>query len=189
MTLPTTTVNFSRLLPADSAVLVIDIQEKLLAAMQGADAQRVVRVSEQVLTGAGALGVPVLFTEQYPKGLGPTAESLVALAPDANRVAKTEFDGTEQEAVRTFLEGKKQVLVLGMEAHICVHQTVRSLCSQHAVHVISDGTCARNPDHHRLAEAMWRQSGPQVSCGEAVLFDWLAKAGGGAFKTISRAIR
>ena len=175
--------------PAASVLLLVDIQERLLSAMSDASAARVLRVAETLLIGAAALGVPVVVSEQYPKGLGATAPSLVALLR-APAVAKTVFDASAVPEIRNALEGKTQVIVAGMEAHICVHQSVRGLKAQgFDVTVASDATCSRSEEHHRLAEGLWRDSGASVSCGEAILFDWLGEAGGEAFKSISKAIR
>ncbi|MFK8000350.1 MAG: isochorismatase family protein [Polyangiales bacterium] len=175
--------------PAESVLLLVDIQERLLGAMSDAAATRVVRVAETLLIGAAALEVPVVISEQYPKGLGPTAPSLLAHF-DGRAVAKTVFDASEVPEIQSALQGRRQVIVAGMEAHICVHQTVRGLKAQgFEVTVASDATCSRSDEHQRLAEGLWRESGASVSCGEAVLFDWLGKAGGDAFKIISKAIR
>lgn len=175
--------------PSSSALLLIDIQERLLDAMRSPTAAGVLEVAETLLIGANALGVPVVISEQYPKGLGPTASSLLAHF-GGQAVAKTVFDASAVPEIRAALEGRKQIIVAGMEAHICVHQTVRGLVTQgFDVTVASDATCSRSEEHHRLAEGLWRASGASVSCGEAVLFDLLGEAGGEAFKTISKAIR
>ena len=157
--------------------------------MSDTAAARVIKVAETLLIGAAALDVPVVISEQYPKGLGPTASSLLAHF-SGQAVAKTLFDASAVPEIRGALEGRKQVIVAGMEAHICVHQSVRGLAAQgFEVTVASDATCSRAEEHHRLAEGLWRASGASVSCGEAILFDWLGEAGGDAFKTISKAIR
>ena len=157
--------------------------------MSEESAARVLRVNEALLIGANALGVPVVVSEQYPKGLGATAPALQAHMK-GNAVAKTLFDASAVPEIRSALEGRKHVIVTGMEAHICVHQTVRGLVEQgYEVSVASDATCSRSGDHHRIAEGLWRASGAEVSCGEAILFDWLGEAGGDAFKAISKAIR
>jgi nicotinamidase-related amidase len=175
--------------PAESVLLLVDIQERLLGAMSDGDAARVVRVAETLLIGAAALDVPVVISEQYPRGLGATAAPLLAHF-GGHAVAKTVFDASAVPEIRSALEGRRHVIVAGMEAHICVHQTVRGLKAEgFEVTVASDATCSRAKEHHRLAEGLWRDSGASVSCGEAILFDWLGKAGGDAFKTISKAIR
>ena len=175
--------------PAASTLLIVDVQERLLDAMSDEAAARVLRVTESLLVGANALNIHVAVSEQYPKGLGPTAESLRPhFAGEA--VGKTLFDASAVPAIREALDGRSHVVVAGMEAHICVHQTVRGLIALgYKVVVASDATCSRSDDHHRIAEGLWRQSGASVSCGEAVLFDWLGEGSGEAFKTISRAIR
>ncbi|MEM9865809.1 MAG: isochorismatase family protein [Myxococcota bacterium] len=172
-----------------SAILLVDVQEKLVAAMDEARAARCLRACEQLLVGAEALGIRVVVTEQYPKGLGSTHASL-SIPTDATVIAKTAFDATEAEGVLEALAGCEQIVVAGMEAHICVFQTVRALAARNLdVHVAADAVCSRDPDHMRLAEHLYRDCGARVSCAETVLFDWLRVAGGDAFKTISRAIR
>ena len=176
--------------PAQSAVLLIDVQERLVAAMDDTAMERVVRAARALAIGASALDVPIVVTEQYPKGLGPTIAALEPHLKSATFVEKTLFDASQVEAVAAALKGRTHVIVAGLEAHICVHQTVRGLAAAgFDVHVVSDATCSRSQDHLRLAEEMWRRSGAHVSCAETVLFDWLGKAGGEAFKTISAAIR
>ena len=182
--------------PASSALVIIDVQDKLLAAMPNDAQERVLRVCNQLVTGASALAVPVFLTEQYPKGLGHTAEALephlhgAGVGPE-RRFEKTHFSAMDVPEFRSALDGGyTDVFVVGMEAHICVHQTVRDLCEAgYRTHVVSDGTCSRQDEHRRIAEGLWTRSGASVTCGEAVLFDWLGKAGGDAFKAISRAIR
>lgn len=173
-----------------SALVLIDIQERLIAAMAESDQERLLKVATQLLVGADALGVPVVITEQYPKGLGHTIDALSALAPSAKILEKLDFDATAVAGVRDAIGDRSQVVVCGLEAHICVFQTVRGLSDlEREVTVVSDACASRNAEHHRLAEGMWSKLGANVSCGESVLFDWLGRAGGDAFKTISRAIR
>ena len=179
-----------RLQPSSSVLVIIDVQDRLLAAMPSGTRDAMVANIEHLLEGARLLDVPVLFTEQYPKGLGPTVDSL---AKDGSEVfEKAEFDATQVPDFMKCLSklGREQLVVTGMEAHVCVHQTVRGLRAEgFAVHVPFDATCSRDLENRRIAEGLWRASGATVTCAETVLFDWLGRAGGDAFKAISKRLR
>lgn len=186
-------------LPLDrqtTALLVVDVQEKLVPAMQHEGTPCVANVA-RLLQGAQALGVRVLVTEQYPKGLGHTVPELQAhlLAAQAVVHEKVAFAATGNAPTQALLaqwqaQGVRTVLVCGMEAHICVHQTVRGLAALgFEVHVVSDACASRTADNHAIAQGLWRDSGGIVTSTEACLFDLLGQAGGDAFKLISRLIR
>ncbi len=171
-------------------LVIIDVQERLSGAMPEGARDAMVKNIENLREGARLLDVPVLFTEQYPKGLGPTVEHLSTDGCDV--FEKTEFDATQVPDFMKCLSklGREQLVVTGMEAHVCVHQTVRGLRGEgFAVHVPFDGTCSRDLEHRRIAEGLWRTSGATVTCAETVLFDWLGRAGGDAFKAISKRLR
>jgi len=182
--------------PDKSVLLVVDVQERLLAAMpEDAGADAAARCA-QLVRGAGHVNVPVIVTEQYPKGLGATAgvvaEALSELTSPSQRFEKLEFDVSRDAAILEAIRvtGATQVVVAGMESHICVHQSVRGLVSEgFEVFVALDATCSRNPQHVEVARGLWRDDGAAVSVVEAILFDWLGRAGGDAFKAISRLIK
>ena len=170
--------------------MIIDVQERLFAAMPEGARDAMVKNIADLREGARLLEVPVLFTEQYPKGLGPTVDDLST--EESEVFEKTEFDATQVPDFMKCLSklGREQVVVTGMEAHVCVHQSVRGLRSEGLqVHVPFDGTCSRDLEHRRIAEGLWRASGATVTCAETVLFDWLGRAGGDAFKAISKRLR
>lgn len=185
-------------LEADGVVLVVvDIQERLVAAMPEALGESCVQNAVRLVEGARLLGVPVMVTEQYPKGLGhtvaPLREALDRVEDGTTPIEKVEFDACRCAG---FADGigalgdRRTVILSGMEAHICVWQTARGLLGQGlSVHVPFDATCSRNPENRRIAEGLWAQAGAVVTCTETVLFDLLGKAGGDAFKQISRLVR
>ncbi len=181
-----------KLVPANSVLVLVDIQERLVAAMPD-ERDRVVKNAAILAEAAGLLEIPVLVSEQYPRGLGATVPPLAAKLPGSARVVeKVEFDACANDAFREALGaiGRSQVVLAGMEAHICVYQTARGLAAAgHEVHVPYDATCSRRLDHREQARGLWSAVGATPSITETVLFDWLGKAGGDAFKTISKLIR
>lgn len=184
------------LVPSRSVLLVVDVQERLAAVMPEQGASPVKNI-DLLLEAAQLLGVEVVVTEQYPKGLGPTVPALKErLASVPNRtLEKIEFDATKNEVIATHLDGlrsqgRTHVVLTGMEAHICVYQTARGLVSQgFQVQVAHDATASRTKSNAMLGRKLWSEAGAVVSGTETVLFDWLGKAGGDAFKTISKRLR
>ncbi len=184
--------------PATTALLVVDIQDKLVPAMQGGAAQCIANTA-RLIEGLGALDVRVLASEQYPKGLGRTvpelAQKLAAHRPGAPVLEKSEFSAVANPEIQAVVaqwqtEGVRSVLVCGMEAHICVYQTVRGLCEMgFVVHVVTDACASRTAENHAVAVGLWQSAGAVVTSTEAALFDLLGRAGGDAFKLISRLIR
>ena len=174
-----------------TGILIVDFQEKLCAAMD----PEAVRCSERnvthLLTLAQRLDLPVIVTEQYPKGLGPTLPSITKLA-DSTALAKIAFSALRDKEVATAIaeSGRRQWVVVGMETHICVYQTVRDLC-QHGLEVVvpMDAVLSRTPENNRVGLDLIERAGGAVSATEAVLFDLLKEANGPAFKEISRLIR
>jgi len=178
-----------RLLAETSVVVVIDIQDKLLAKMPGAAA--LVRNAGFVLDVAAKLGVPVLATEQYPKGLGPTTPEVARrLAPALP--AKTTFSCC---GAGTFLEElemlrRPNVVLVGMETHVCVAQTALDLL--HAglnVFLPADAISARNAIDHDTALRRLEQAGAVPTTTEATAFEWLRDAAHVQFKAVSALVK
>jgi nicotinamidase-related amidase len=182
-----------RLRRDDAAVLVIDVQERLVAAMGGERGERVVRATRTLVEGARVLGLPVIATEQYPRGLGPTVEAVrAALSPDGPPIEKTAFSCLVEDAVRAAIDatGRRQWIVAGMEAHVCVFQTVRDLAAEgRDVFVAADAVLSRTDANVRVGLGLARAAGAVETCVEAVLFDLLGRAGGPEFKAVSALVK
>ena len=171
-----------------SQLVVVDVQEKLAAAMPASDLQMLVKNCGILLQAAALLEIPVLHTEQYPKGLGPT---LPELAMPGAAIEKTVFSCcSEPKFCRQLTGDRPQVVLAGMEAHICILQTALALQADgRQVFVVEDAVLSRNAVNKANAMSRLRHAGVVVTNTESVVFEWLGKAEGDAFKQISRLVR
>ena len=171
-----------------SQLVVIDVQEKLAAAMPADALQALVKNCGILLQAASLLEIPVLHTEQYPRGLGHT---LSALAVPGTAIEKTTFSCcAEPKFCRQLTGDRPQVILAGMEAHICVLQTALALQADgRQVFVVEDAVLSRNAGNKANALSRLRHAGVVVTNTESVVFEWLGKAEGEAFKQISRLVR
>lgn len=172
-----------------SVLLVVDLQERLLPAIH--EAERVLHHARMLLAGAGRLGVPVVVTEQYPKGLGPTATAIREALPAGSRtVEKTAFSGAAEPAVSDALgalrqQGRDLLVVAGTEAHVCVLQTALGFAAMgHPVAVVADAVSSRSPHNVSAATARLLHAGCQWVTAEMVLFEWLERAGTDDFRAL-----
>lgn len=170
----------------DSALIVIDMQERLVPAMQAP--ARTLKNARRLLTAANACAVPALLTEQYPKGLGSTVPEIATSAsPQTPVIEKMHFSCMEDPQFDTTFTGmqRKQAILAGMEAHICVVQTAASLIERnYEVFVVSDATASRTVDSEQACRTRLSASGAHVVTTEMVIFEWLGKAGTEAFKLL-----
>jgi nicotinamidase-related amidase len=179
------------LLDADKSVLcVIDVQERL--APVTAEPEQVIAKSALLMTAAARLGVPMLVSEQYPKGLGPTVDVLSKIAPEGSVFPKVHFSCTENPDYRAHLDelGRGQMVVTGMEAHVCVLQT--ALGAQQAgyqVAVAADAVTSRDPANKSAALDRLAANGVEIVTTEMVVFEWLKTAGNDAFRDLSKLIK
>ncbi|MBK7580915.1 MAG: isochorismatase family protein [Myxococcales bacterium] len=183
-----------RLEPRTTAVIVVDVQDRLAVAMPAEQLERVKRAARILVEGARLLGGTVLVTEQYPKGLGATLPELADLlrAADAPFFEKLQFSACDAAGFGARLEGSgaKTAIVLGMETHVCVYQTVRDLVARGLeVHVPIDGVASRREDHREVGLGLCERAGAIRTTSESVVFDWLGQASGDAFKQISKLVR
>ena len=178
-----------RFTQAAGALLVVDVQERLCAAMPAERLERVLNRIRASISGAKALGLPIVLTEQYPQGLGPTITAVKELIPDVKPVEKLEFSALLPEVLQQ-LAGRASVLVVGMESHVCVFQTVRALTeSGRSPFVAADAVLSRTAIDCETGLSLCREAGAQLTTIEAALFDALGRAGGPEFKTISAAVK
>ncbi len=177
----------------DSALIVIDIQPALTAAMPENDAEQMLANTIVLLQAAEALLIPVLLTEQYPKGLGETdAKLLEHLPASAEKFIKTGFSCCAAEGFRSAREksGKKQLVLVGQETHVCVLQTAVELGdSGYCVFVAEDSVCSRKQEHRFFALERMRQAGICITNYESVLFEWMKDSAHPKFKELAKLIR
>ena len=183
-----------RLDPSTTVILVVDVQEKLAAAMPEEALAALVKNTNILLEAAKALGVRVLASEQYPKGLGPTLPAIAANldALGVKPMAKMTFDACSDLALARALTDPdpRAVVVVGMEAHVCVFQTARELVKRgYATHVVADAVTSRREDNRRLGLALCERAGAFITGTETVAFDLLERAGTDAFKAVSKLVR
>jgi len=176
---------------AQSQLVIVDVQEELCGVMAPEALQAVVKNCGILLQAAQLLDIPRLYTEQYPKGLGATLPELMALLPASGRVEKTVFSCSEEPTFCSKLTtDKPQVILAGMEAHICVLQSALGMQQMgRQVFVAEDAVLSRSPANKANALHRMRQAGIIISNTESIVFEWLKVAEGDAFKQISRLIR
>lgn len=178
---------------SDSLLLLVDIQTRLLAAMPADASGAVMRNSSILAKASGLLQIPVLVSEQYPRGLGATADELGNALPAGTRVIeKLCFSCHDSTEIMSALNssGRKQIILAGVEAHVCVLQTALGLLATGLnVFVVADAICSRASQNAENGLARLRQSGVIVTSTESVLFEWLCRADHGHFKQISALIR
>ncbi len=173
----------------DPVLLVVDVQGKLARLMHEADA--LFDNLSRLIRGAAALEVPLVATEQNPAGLGPTVEEVRPLLP-AEPIPKMAFSGCGEPAVVEALEatGRRQVLLAGIETHICVYQTARDLLARGwAVHVVADAVSSRAARNREVGLEKMRAAGAEVTSVETALFEMLEAAEGPAFKAILEIVK
>ncbi|HEX8989077.1 MAG TPA: hydrolase [Rhodocyclaceae bacterium] len=170
----------------ESALLVIDVQERLLPHIH--DWQRVLENTVWLVKVAQKIGVPVMASEQYPKGIGATHPELAALLPKEAVVEKLHFSCVAADCLAPLpASERKQIVVCGTESHVCVQQTVLELKrSGKEVFVVEEAVGSRRPSDKALALERMRAHGIDVVSREMVAFEWLHQAGTPLFKEISK---
>ncbi|MBL8666768.1 MAG: hydrolase [Rhodospirillales bacterium] len=173
-----------------SCLLVVDIQERLAPKVKAPHA--VIENAAVLLKVARRLDVPVLVSEQYPRGLGATVPELAALLVDGETIEKLHFSCIAEQGFADRFRGlgRPQAVVAGMEAHVCVLQTADDLLAGGTeTFVVQDATSSRTECDHAAAMARLREAGARIVTTEMVVFEWLAKAGTPAFKELSPLIK
>lgn len=174
---------------ARAALLVVDIQDRLAAAMNPDAFSRMHKRAVAAITGAKALGLPMALTEQYPKGLGRTTGEIQHALGDLAPVEKVSFSCCVPE-LEEQLGGRDQILIVGMESHVCVFQTARDLAERGETPVLlTDAILSRTEAERQLGLELSRDAGALLSSVETALFDLLGKAGSPEFKAVSAAVK
>ena len=175
---------------ANSLLLVVDIQTAFKKAIDDIDA--IINKNIILLKTAKKLDIPIIISEQYPKGLGNTVDDLTPYAGSAKILPKMYFDCSKDEDIVAYIKGlqKKQIIISGIESHICVLQSALGL-KQHGfdIFVIADACASRDDKNADLAYARLRQSGINIISTEMVVFELLEIAGNDEFKQISKLIK
>lgn len=177
----------------NSALVLIDVQEKLMPAMAN-QAKLTARI-QLMLKGCGLLNIPIVVTEQYPKGLGATVPDIELLLSNANvvgRAEKTMFSVRAGAEAFSGLAGQgiTNLVIVGIETHVCVAQSALDLLANgFEVYVCTDAVGSRNSNDHETALRRMENSGVIPTTVEAVLFEWCENANHESFKTISKSIK
>jgi isochorismate hydrolase len=175
----------------NTCLLMIDMQDRLLKVM--ANSPECVEKNEMLLKSAAILDLDTIVTEQYPKGLGHTADELKCLlADDAEIIEKTSFSCYGEKNFRIALKSKKRknVIVCGIEAHVCVQQTVLELLTDgYNVIVAADALSSRDLRNYDLALETMRDAGAFITSSESVVFMLLRDAGHPKFREISKLVK
>ena len=170
------------------SILVIDLQEKLLPVIPSGD--DVVHFTESLLEVAELLGIPSAATAQYPQGLGELVSPLDERFPQPE--GKLDFSAAvcRREVDRWLQQGRNQIVVCGIETHICVLQTVLDLLEEGwSVFVVAEAVAARGGWEHELAIEQMRDAGAVITSLESVMFQWVRTAAHPQFKAISRIVK
>lgn len=173
-----------------SALLVVDIQERIVKAMY--EPRKVIDTTLKLIAGFSALGVPVYVTEQYPKGLGETESRIRGALGGITAKQKMTFSCVGAETLFEELReaSRTQIVVCGIEAHVCVQQTVLDLLANgFQVNLVADGVTSRNPADCATALRRMEKHGAEITTAESVLFELLEKSGTAEFKEISRIVK
>jgi len=176
--------------PENTVLVAIDFQERLFPAMH--DKEKLLKQVIKLIQGAIVLEIPVILTEQYPQGLGPTLPEIAGLLPGITPIEKTCFNCCDAPAFRDSLDatGRKQVLICGIEAHICVYQTTVSLYQAgYEVQVVTDCVSSRDPENKKVSLYKMGYAGISPTTMETALFELLKEASGDKFKQISNVVK
>lgn len=170
----------------ESLLLIIDVQEKLVNMLEGS---QVKDNAVKIAKACGILEIPTVITEQYPKGLGTTIEEIKEALPNAEYVEKTTFSALKEDEVKKFLS-QKQVIILGIEAHICVLQTAMDLLTEgYEVFVVQNACGSRNEPNKQAALRRLIHAGAQIVTTEMVLFELLEGSKHPNFKEVQALIK
>jgi len=170
--------------------VLVDVQGKLARMMH--ESEPLIKNLENLIQGLRILDVPIIWVEQYPKGLGPTVEELSRHLTDQEAIAKMSFSACNDEVFMEALKesGRQQVLVAGIETHICVYQTCAGLQdSGYEVQVVADAVSSRTLENKKIGLEKMKSLGITWTSVEMALFELMEVAGGDKFKQVSKLIQ
>ncbi|GAB6155271.1 isochorismatase family protein [Desulfosporosinus burensis] len=177
------------LIREEAVLLVIDLQERLVPAMKYGE--QVIRNTNTIISFAKNLGVPIIVTEQYPKGLGKTVSDVSNNLEESLTFEKITFSGCTSEVTSALKGlGRKKIIITGMETHVCVFQTVRDILAYgYQVFVVGDAVCSRTKENYLNGLSLMSSMGAVVTNTETVFFDLMKEAGTPLFRELSKLIK
>lgn len=171
-----------------ASLVLVDVQEKLTPHVL--NSEKIIARCAWLIRLANELGVPTLVCEQYPSGLGHTIESLRVLLPSYQPIEKVHFSSQRNESFTEKLNklGRKQVILVGIETHVCILQTALDLLAtgQYDVFVVVDAVSSRAELDYKYGLKRMKQAGVHLVTSEMVFFEWVECAGTKAFKALSQ---
>ena len=174
----------------NTVLLVVDIQEKLARVMP--DRQVLLENLEKIIKGAQVLGIPILLTEQNPEGLGPTIPEIAHLLPNIQPIRKLSFSccGSDRFIQTLKAVSRKQVLIAGIETHVCVYQTAVDLLNlRYEVQVVADAVSSRTVENRYIGLEKIKHAGAALTSTETALFELLRVAEGAKFKELLKIVK
>jgi nicotinamidase-related amidase len=174
----------------DVVLLLVDVQGKLAHLMHAKE--RLFRNLQTLVKGIQALDVPIIWMEQNPAGLGPTISEIAELLPDNTPITKMSFSCCQNEQFVGALSAinRKDVLVAGIETHICVYQTTAELIGLgYRVHVVADAVSSRTAENKAIGLQKMKDAGASLTSVETVLFELLGAAEGETFKAMLEIVK
>ena len=175
---------------SQSCLLIVDVQDRLTPVMS--DPRRVIHNCRLLIRAARRLEIPVLASEQYPKGLGSTVVDLRQEIAEADIIAKTHFSAAADPHILARIEafGRRQIVIAGIEAHVCVLQSAIDLAERGFQPAVAMDSCAsRRGESEQMAWGRLRQERVPLVSVEMAIFEWLHQAGSPEFKELSTLIR
>lgn len=174
----------------DTLLVIVDIRTKLFNVMF--EKERLISSCSKLIQSAKLLGIPMVMTEQYPEGMGHTDPKILELLPDTGVIEKLSFSccGVEDFNQRITGFGKKQIVIIGIEAHVCILQTVHDLLYQgYFLYVPYEAVSSRKEGDYRNALERMRQAGAVIGSVESAIFELMETAGTPIFRQISKIIK
>jgi len=177
----------------NSQLVIVDVQQRLVAAIPAESLKLMTKNIALLLDTADILGIPTLCSEQSPAGLGSTVTAIAEHLPGGvEKIEKTCFSCAGSEVFQQRMEnsGRRQIVLAGMESHVCILQSAVQLVQQELeVFVVEDAVCSRKEIHHRNAMERMRQAGVIITNIESVIFEWMRDAGHEHFRKISALLK
>lgn len=177
--------------PENSVLVIIDVQQKLAKAMKEDIVEKILKNITTLIELCKLYQIPIIFTEQYPKGLGKTLDKVKALINE-EAIEKIYFSSVGEEKFANKIKeiGRQKIILTGMETHVCVLQTaLELLVRDYHVFVPFDAVCSRRKEDWRIGIELMRDAGAVISCTETLVFQILKKAGTVEFKKILEFIK